>query len=405
VSFHRTRAERLRELRRFLRIDIAVTAVSTCFLVAVGVTVSESPYVLVLAGCTTASGLCMLGGLRPLNRGDVRGALVWLAVANWSIAVVATAVAPFGMPILIIVALLPAALAVPFVDRQGLRHYVVVTAIVVMAVVQLGTGQQSTGIEDDLPTWVPTLTTVLFTPVMAGLIAVVVYQTIDAITLALQEAVASRDELALAQTRIVTAADESRRQIERDLHDGAQQRLTALAIGLGRAHAHAARDGLANADELAALREHLADARAELRRLAHGLYPSSLAVQGLEAALQGEADRIEVPVEVSADLNSPVPEAIEAATYFCCLEAIQNALKHSGSGTIRVDVRTTASGTELEFSIADDGVGFDPSVAPMGHGFDNMRDRVGAFGGVIDVVSTVGEGTTVRGRIPLTAPA
>jgi signal transduction histidine kinase len=401
VNIPRTGAERARELRRFIRLDIVVTLVSTVFLLVVHVTVSESWYVLLLAGCVAAAAALMAVGLVPLRRGDVHGALLWLAVANWAISIVVVAFAPFGMPIVLVVALLPVALAVTFVDRSTLRHYVIVTVIVATLVVQLGTLQEFTGITDDLPGWVPTLTTLVFTPVMAGLIAVIVYQTIDTLTSALEGAVASRDALARAQARIVTAADESRRRIERDLHDGAQQRLTALAIGLGRRHARAVRDGRPDADELAELREHLADARSELRRLAHGLYPSSLAIQGLEAALRSEADRIDLPVEVTAVLGRAVPEPIQAATYFCCLEAIQNALKHSDASEVRVEVRTTDDGRSLEFRVVDDGTGFDPAGSTLGHGFDNMRDRVGAFGGTIELTSVPGTGTAVRGHVPL----
>jgi signal transduction histidine kinase len=401
VSAVAARAERIRQLDRLLRIDAAVAAASMMFLIVVHVTVSTSDYVLLLAGCVGIASTCMLLGLVPLRRGNVSGALLMLALANWGIALVGTAIAPFAMPVLVIASLLPAALAIPYVDRAELRGYVITTVLVASAVVALGTLQEETDIEDSLPSWMPTLVTLTFTPVMAGLIAFVAYQSVEAVTKARDDAVAASEELVQAQARIVTASDDARRSIERDLHDGAQQRLTAVAIQLGRVHTRAERDGDPLADNVGQIRKDLADARAELRRLAHGLYPSSLAVHGLEMALRSEADRFARPIRITTSLGDELPLPVETAIYFCCLEAIQNASVHAGDDArIGIDIAMTADGS-VQFSVRDDGKGFDTSVASNGHGFQNMRDRVGAFGGRLEITSDDGHGTTVQGWIPL----
>jgi signal transduction histidine kinase len=235
---------------------------------------------------------------------------------------------------------------------------------------------------------------------MAALLAVVAYQSVETLSRALDESAAARDELMQAQARIVTSADDARRTIERDLHDGAQQRLTAVAIELGRVHTRAERNGDANAADIAAIRKDLADARTELRRLAHGLYPSSLAVHGLDMALRSEADRFARPIRITTAIDRALPLPVETAIYFCCLEAVQNAVVHAGEdASIAVDIRTTRS--TVDFMIRDDGTGFDATGATTGHGFQNMRDRVGAFGGLIEVTSHPTEGTSVTGSVPL----
>lgn len=390
-----------RQLRRFILIDLGVTTGATVFLVIVHLTVSMSIFVLVAAGATAVAGMAMAVALIPLGQGRIGAALNLMAGANWGIAVVATVVAPFGMPILMIVSLVPAALAVPFVDRVRLRRYAIGTIAVASAVVAAGTLQDASGIEDGLPAWIPTLTILLFTPVMAGLVVVTIYQAIEALNVAYTDAVRSRDELAEAQSRIVRTADDARRRIERDLHDGAQQRLTALAIGLGRIHARAEREGRPEAGDLADLRGHLADARTELRRLAHGLYPSSLAADGLEMALRSEADRFELPVRVQCHLDRPVPVEIQTAIYFCCLEAIQNAVTHGQANKIDIEVRM--DGDQVGFAVGDDGIGFDPGEAASGQGLTNMRDRLGAFGGHLRIEAGPGRPTMIQGWLPLGA--
>jgi signal transduction histidine kinase len=216
-------------------------------------------------------------------------------------------------------------------------------------------------------------------------------------------------ELQASRLRIVTASDESRRAIERNLHDGAQQHLVALAVKLGLAGQIAEEEP---ADVIPLLEELRADVRttiAELRELAHGIYPPLLRDQGLGEALRAAAARSVLPCVVRVNLPHRYPQEVETAAYFCCLEAVQNAGKHAGPQA-RVTVEIGTDGSDLWFEVRDDGAGFGPAgpveegPASLGHGFVNMQDRLGAIGGRLSVVSAPGEGTTVRGSIPAASP-
>ena len=206
-------------------------------------------------------------------------------------------------------------------------------------------------------------------------------------------------ELQASRTRIVTAADSERRRIERNLHDGAQQRLSALAIKLSLASEIAEHDVDQARDLLAELRADVRETADELRCLAHGIYPPLLAEKGLDAALSAAARRSTLPITVQAGPLGRYPAEIEATVYFCCLEAIQNACKHAGNeATVALRVRE-ADGV-LTFAVTDDGRGFDASARGLGAGFVNMEDRLRALGGRMRVESAPAQGTRVTGTLP-----
>jgi signal transduction histidine kinase len=212
---------------------------------------------------------------------------------------------------------------------------------------------------------------------------------------------ASVADLRASRARLASAADAGRREIERNLHDGAQQRLVALRMRLADAEALAVSDDALRRSlgELGADTEETID---ELRSLAHGVYPAVLVDHGLASALTSVAGRSPLPVRVEAALPGRLAPAIEAAVYFCCLEAIQNAAKHAGAGaTVTVSVRAHAEG--VAFEIRDDGIGFDVHDVHGGHGLTNLDDRVAAVGGDVRIASGPGAGTTVRGDVPATA--
>ncbi len=167
----------------------------------------------------------------------------------------------------------------------------------------------------------------------------------------------ANDQLSASRSRIVAAADQSRRKIERDLHDGAQQHLVALAVKLGLARQMLDADPAAVATLLEELRGDAQATLTELRELAHGIYPPLLMDRGLPEALRAAANRAVLPTEVVAEVGRYEPE-VEAAVYFCCLEAMQNAGKYAGEGS-RITVAVSASEDELRFEVADDGAGFD----------------------------------------------
>jgi signal transduction histidine kinase len=210
------------------------------------------------------------------------------------------------------------------------------------------------------------------------------------------------DELRASRARIVAAADAERRRIERDLHDGAQQHLISLAVKLLLAAKLAGQDpGLSRL--LQELSAELRDTAQELRSLVHGIYPAVLRDDGLEAALREAARRAALPATVQAASLGRYPADVEAAVYFCCLEALQNACKHAGQrATVRVRLR--AEPGALTFEVADDGAGFDEGSRGLGAGLANMADRIGAFGGRLRVDSAPGRGTRIGGAVPVPAP-
>jgi signal transduction histidine kinase len=211
--------------------------------------------------------------------------------------------------------------------------------------------------------------------------------------------VALIEDLRASRQRLVAAADEARRRLERNLHDGAQQRLVALRITLGLAR-QVAGSSPQEADELLAQTEQEAqDALEELRDLARGIYPPLLADLGLAAALEAQARKAALPVTVEAPNLGRYSQDVEAAVYFCVLEALQNAAKYAQARQARVTLGH--DGRALTFTVGDDGRGFDQAATPMGTGVQGMADRLAALGGTLRVTSAPGHGTQVTGRVPV----
>ena len=208
----------------------------------------------------------------------------------------------------------------------------------------------------------------------------------------------TRDELAASRARLVAAADEARRRIERDLHDGAQQRLVAAALELTLLEHQLDRDPDGARSVLARARELLDGGLGELRDLARGIHPTVLTDRGLEAALNALVQRAAVPVDLRAMISERLDTAIEAAAYFLVSEALTNVAKHAQADTVSVDVAST-DGT-LVVTIADDGVG--AADLGRGSGLRGLVDRVQAVGGRLEVSSASGEGTRLCARLPTT---
>jgi signal transduction histidine kinase len=207
---------------------------------------------------------------------------------------------------------------------------------------------------------------------------------------------ATIDELLASRRRLVEAQDAERRRIERNLHDGAQQQLIALAIQLGLL-AELADDPDLVRQAIPDLKAQLSAALDDLRALARGIYPPLLAEQGLVMALRAQAARSPVPVVLDADQVGRYPQDTESTVYFCTLEALQNVAKHAQASA--VTVRLSGSSEVLEFSVSDDGAGF-PAGTSHGFGLQGMSDRLAAHGGTLTVRSRPGQGTTITGRLP-----
>jgi signal transduction histidine kinase len=205
------------------------------------------------------------------------------------------------------------------------------------------------------------------------------------------------EELRTSRQRLVTAQDQERRKLERNLHDGAQQHLVALAVKARLAEALVGADAEKERAMLGELQEGLTEALDTLRDLARGIYPPLLADRGLVVALEAQARKSPVPVHVMADGIERYAQEAEAAVYFCCLEALQNIAKYAEAA--HVTIHLSGDDGELAFSVTDDGRGFDIETTTLGAGLQNMSDRLAALGGSIDIDSELGRGTTIMGRL------
>jgi signal transduction histidine kinase len=207
----------------------------------------------------------------------------------------------------------------------------------------------------------------------------------------------SRLELAASRRRIVTAADEARRRIERDLHDGTQQRLVSLGLAARTAETDvtAGRDDLRG--ELSRIAAGLADAVTDLQEFSRGIHPAALSERGLGPALRTLARRSAVPVDLEVSTSARCPEPVEIAAYYVASEALANAMKHALA--TRVEISLAVRDGSLLLSVRDDGVGgADPA---RGSGLAGLADRVEALGGSIQVRSAVGAGTHITVDLPL----
>jgi signal transduction histidine kinase len=207
------------------------------------------------------------------------------------------------------------------------------------------------------------------------------------------------EELRASRQRLVAAQDEGRRRLERNIHDGVQQQLVALAVRLRLADGMIERDPAAARDAMRALQTDTNAALEDLRDLARGIYPPLLADRGLEAALAAQAQKATTPVTVDATAIARYPREIESTVYFCALEAMNNIAKYAEATAASVRLEQTDG--VLRFTVHDDGRGFDPRATSRGTGLQGMADRLEAVGGSLDVTSSIGAGTTVTGTVPV----
>jgi len=205
------------------------------------------------------------------------------------------------------------------------------------------------------------------------------------------------DQVHASRARIVESAERERLRLERDLHDGAQQRLMAIQIKLALAR-ETVGDGQLG-EQLDELASDASAAVEELRALAHGIYPTVLRERGLAHALRPFVRSVTIPVKIVGDGVERASSGVEVAIYYCSLEAIQNAVKHAGPDA-RVTVSLGGSPGRIDFEVRDDGVGFDVAAGSNGVGLVNMRDRIAAAGGELSIESSPGRGTRVSGSVP-----
>jgi signal transduction histidine kinase len=207
------------------------------------------------------------------------------------------------------------------------------------------------------------------------------------------------DELKAAQRRLVSAQDQERRKLERNIHDGAQQQLVALAVQLRLAQTLAKQDPARAEAMLGQLQAAANQALEDLRDLARGIYPPLLADKGLAAALEAQTRKVTVPVELRAAGIGRYPQEVEAAVYFSVLEGLQNVSKYADASAVVVTLTQTDG--HLCFEVSDDGRGFDPASTRHGSGLQGITDRLAALDGRLEIRSAPGRGSTIVGRVPV----
>jgi signal transduction histidine kinase len=207
----------------------------------------------------------------------------------------------------------------------------------------------------------------------------------------------SRTQLSASRARVVAAADETRRGIERDLHDGTQQRLVSLALDARAAEASVPPELVELRAQLSQLAEGLTSAVDDLQEISRGIHPAILSQGGLRAALKTLARRSPVPVKLDLSADRRLPQNVEVAVYYLVSEALTNVAKHAHASVVHVDLE--AEDTLLQLSVRDDGVG--GAHPEQGSGLIGLRDRIEALGGKIDMASPEGKGTALLVKIPL----
>jgi signal transduction histidine kinase len=337
---------------------------------------------------------------------------VLFTASKWLVSLVFVVVLPITLPIAMINIIMPIALVSTQLPERRFPLMVAAAMGVTLLAGMAGYLQNSFELEQRVEPWVWQWLCIVVLVAHIVPLSLIVWRANRQQTIVLNEALdanarlrESDAELRRSRSRLVSAADAERSRIERDLHDGAQQRLVAVLVQLRLAARTARRSGDVDLDAVDALADDLEAGIEEVRRLAHGIYPPLLKMRGLASALTAVARRNGPRTTVVDDGIGRFDAAIEAAVYFCCLEAVQNATKYGGDDVdvaIRLCCATVDDREELTATVSDTGPGFDPSgAAGAGRGLENVRDRIGAVGGEVAIESVIGGGTTVELRVPV----
>jgi signal transduction histidine kinase len=375
-------------LVRLLRINLLALVVSTAVVATAYALGFRHTAVLVDIAVMLVATALMLVTLPLTPRFGAPAVLVGFALSAGCFAVGGTYATPNLSPLTAMLMLMPMLVAIPYVSRAWLNALLVYAVLGSAGVAALGEARR----EDALNVlwWV---NAIVIASALPAVVLVVTYLVRDAY----QRLTERTAELEESRTRIVEVADAARRSIERDLHDGAQQGLLAMSVTIERAR----KELQAGRHEGAAvlLGQLATDNReilGELRELARGIYPPLLAERGLAIALQATSRRSVVPVTLEvSDFERQTPQ-VEAAAYFCILEALTNVAKHAQASKVLVTVRGLP---HLTFTVSDDGRGFDRRRVVPG-GLLGMEARMAAAGGTLAVASLPGRGTTLRGEFP-----
>lgn len=391
-------------IESFLRIDRigaigGVVVVVIAWLLGIG----EEELLLVPAVTIIALVVLLTLGLRALAAGAVLRALALAITGNWLVALSVAFAVPQLWPVMIMTVLMPVVLATPFTDGKGVVTLLAAASVTLAAVSAIGLTNDDGGVVPDLEDELElglVIGAVLAISIPVTLVAwnnnKILQSQLRQLQVVNGQLDASRGELAASRRRVVEAADSARQRIERDLHDGAQQRLVSLGVRLRLLESTVGPDD-ALGDSITSLISEADGAIDELRQLAHGIFPPLLESSGLAAALRAAGRRSGLSVDASigdVDISNPFEKR---ALYFVGLEALANAAKYAPDAN--VTLRLSEDGDLVALEVADDGPGFDIDNISRRNGTDNMRDRMAAVGGTLSIESVPGQGTTVRALV------
>ena len=349
----------------------------------------RTPYVLLFAAVGFPQSIALAFGLRLARLGRYSQSISLVCVTNWISALLVTVINPNFLAVMALVALVPVVFAEPYIRWQRGLAFTVITAVCVLAMALLVRLLPIPEAVQNGPRWLETLVIVVGVPFNAFHLMVIAWNNAAALRTSEGQLAERAAELVASRSRLTTAADEERRRLERDLHDGAQQHLVSLSVLIQlarKAEPDRCQSLLTEAAEL------VESSIIEIRRLAHGIYPPLLVSGGLTEALPTLAARASVPVHLDLQGLGRYPPSTEAALYYCCSEALQNAIKHGGPDTT-VTIKARGDTQALNLSISDTGRGFEPGT--IGHGLTNMTDRLSAIGGQLVIETAPGRGTRI----------
>lgn len=351
--------------------------------------VLRSPWLLAIVAVCTAQCAVLGAALHLARRGRHQQSITLVCAGNWAAVLLVTFIVPSLLPVEVLLALVPVVFAEPYVRRQRGLIFMLITVGCVLALAALARFQNVSQVTAHTPPAIESVFINVALPVIAVHILLIVWNNAAALRVSEKLLADRAAQLAASRTRLITAADEERRRLERDLHDGAQQHLVALAVllQLARTAEKDRSEGL-----LLEASKLMETAIAEIRRLAHGIYPPLLVSGGLAQALPAAAAHAAVPVDLNLQGLGRYPREVETALYYCSTEALQNAAKHGGPDT-KATINAFADDHELTLVISDNGRGF--NQATTGAGLTNMKDRLAAIGGQLEIDTAPGRGTRI----------
>ena len=395
-----------------IRTEYRTMLIASSFFTAIGVILWIPGMLYIVAFGVTSGSLRQLAAI-PARKGNLQLAVGIFAAGIWATTIFITALLPIALPVMMFNVVVPVVLAATYLDDR--EHWPIALAGVGVAGVigVLGLTQDGMGMEEGVAEWIVDWVTIGFLVGYTWMFTATVRDANRTRVATLEQALDANDDLIDTQQelrdsrrRLVEVADQERGRIERNIHDGAQQRLVSMAVQLKLASQLAEQGSVPSAETLDLLHEETTAALSELRELAQGIYPSLLAERGLVDAVRSLARRSTLPATVTGSVDSAtgeigggISEQIQAAVYFFCAEAIQNANKHAGPNT-ELTIGFSSADDFICVEVADTGRGFDVAATEGSRGMLNMSDRIEAVDGSLEITSSNGNGTVLKAVVP-----